>query len=551
MRINRVGLERFKGFEAYEHSTHDTHPGLNVYIGRNNSGKTSVLQSLYHFFTTGSPGGHLPLADAADLWFNRDTTQLVKIKVTFGLEPEDYESISKRINEPANNVREFMDSFWVEFVQSGDSRGTSGPGWEYVKDPGERLRDKFGGLLYSALDELLHSHGAARIGPLRSLALTETLQQWTAVQNNMRAGDLSNIRNVFFWLHRNVRAEFDRVKAAIEDFFKDVKILPPEHDNNLRVLVRYAVDSQEREFSSAGDGFQNALLILIAILTSGAKCVLIDEPEAHLHASLQRDLLDSLVALTDKVQIFLATHSPIYLAPRHPKGISLCENRDGSCYIRELLGFQPLAEALTDIGHRPEDVLLTRAVIFVEGRSDQEVFQAFAESLGYAVGFGEFPIIPMDGDRRLPAFAVAQTLLNLPVRMPIYFVIDAVRGITSDERKQEFLAAYKIIFPSATEDALANLHSSIHVLERGAIEHYLFTPETVSTVFGIPLGSVREAFAGAVGQSRVKVVRRLLQEASLRGGIVRYRKSRDATRLAKEASSVGIAPEIINLLAKI
>lgn len=49
---------------------------------------------------------------------------------------------------------------------------------------------------------------------------------------------------------------------------------------------------------------------LLAITQSAAFTVLIDEPENHLHPSLQRGILPALLAAFPTVQFIVATHSP-------------------------------------------------------------------------------------------------------------------------------------------------------------------------------------------------------------------------------------------------
>ena len=60
-----------------------------------------------------------------------------------------------------------------------------------------------------------------------------------------------------------------------------------EVDRFLNATYRDRVLTRERDVMTAGSGFHQALQILASVLAPGAGTVLLDEPDAHLHARLQ------------------------------------------------------------------------------------------------------------------------------------------------------------------------------------------------------------------------------------------------------------------------
>ena len=79
-----------------------------------------------------------------------------------------------------------------------------------------------------------------------------------------------------------------------------------------------------------GSGFHQALQILVSVLTPGARVLLLDEPDAHLHARLQEQLMGIMerLARDEQAQFILATHSPPLLSAAPEGSIRVC--RDGT-----------------------------------------------------------------------------------------------------------------------------------------------------------------------------------------------------------------------------
>jgi predicted ATPase len=138
------------------------------------------------------------------------------------------------------------------------------------------------------------------------------------------------------------------------------------------------------DIASGGSGFHQILLLLSFFYARPASVLLLDEPDAHLHVILQRQIYDRLriVASQRQCQLLLATHSEVILdatAPtrvvsflRRPHRLVAEYQRD---QVREAMG------RLTTL-----DLLLAeqgRAVLYCEGESDFDILKAWAEVLAH------------------------------------------------------------------------------------------------------------------------------------------------------------------------
>jgi hypothetical protein len=123
-----------------------------------------------------------------------------------------------------------------------------------------------------------------------------------------------------------------------------------------------------------------AVEILAGVLQPDATTILLDEPDAHLHARLQERLMSILEELADSdgLQFIIATHSPTLLRAAPKDSILICRQTS-------IVPFSPdptSLEVLDSLGalDRMELVplLQSRRVVFVENREDQRLLEAFA-----------------------------------------------------------------------------------------------------------------------------------------------------------------------------
>lgn len=135
-----------------------------------------------------------------------------------------------------------------------------------------------------------------------------------------------------------------------------------------------------------GSGFLQWLSVFALATTPEINVLLLDEPDAHLHSSLQEQLLDSLlhvVKTTDK-QILVATHSTEILRNAEPSDIlHVHGSGTGGKYLREESQKVGLLAGLgSDYAPRVDHAKRTKRILFVEGRTDIPILKELAYTLG-------------------------------------------------------------------------------------------------------------------------------------------------------------------------
>jgi putative AbiEii toxin of type IV toxin-antitoxin system len=133
------------------------------------------------------------------------------------------------------------------------------------------------------------------------------------------SGQLSSIlRNVLLSLSTDrgiapaQEAGFSFVADAIKTHFElELKHVFFDPIRDLEIRAPYDENGCELDIVSAGSGLHQILKLAAFISWRKAKIVLLDEPDAHLHASLQArlSLFLNMLSHSSSIQVILATHS--------------------------------------------------------------------------------------------------------------------------------------------------------------------------------------------------------------------------------------------------
>ena len=363
--IRRFTIE---GFKRFERTTAIDLDDVTVLVGANNSGKSTILQALTLFqycveTTRGTNGpepgrlalvrrtvspdefGVLPVADPADLWPHgrvrtKGRPNPLSLRAEFDNEATIGFQLQMRFNRfsivpsVAGRWREAVDGREIRIIPlfSGFS-----PREEYLTPPARRDRMR------------LQRHGEM-------------------------------VRNLLWDLREHAGPRWNTLQDVLKELFPESAVsvrFDLEVDRFLNATYRDRVLRRERDVMTAGSGFHQALQIFASVLAPGAGTVLLDEPDAHLHARLQEQLVRILARLAreEPAQFILATHSPQLLGAAPEGSVRVC--MDG--HVAPLPVRPELLDELGAVEHMEIVPLLAgRAVVFVENKRDRNLLQDFA-----------------------------------------------------------------------------------------------------------------------------------------------------------------------------
>ncbi len=241
--------------------------------------------------------------------------------------------------------------------------------------------------LYPRESEMIYSKTLSLTRPkgksLPKQVLTENPMKFVGF-NELSRGDITseNARDFLHYLERRHPERFVALGKIIVDTFPDISgfyVGFNEDDNTAEVYVN--TTKGMLELGTQGDGIKQIVMFLTSLSVSQVDVLLIDEPENHLHSTLQSIFLEFFLK-RGSGQLIIATHAPIIINSISPElletseiVVNWVENQDGSTYVYHTTS-SDIVMYLLKLGIPPDRYLAhmaahSRTLIFVEGSSDE------------------------------------------------------------------------------------------------------------------------------------------------------------------------------------
>ena len=223
----------------------------------------------------------------------------------------------------------------------------------------------------------------AFLPPMSGLAATETRLDHGAVDVRVGEGRTAEVlRNLCYRVHQERPDDWSRLTRQVEALF-GAKLHEPRHIvGRGEIEMSYQEGGVELDLSGSGRGLQQTMLLLSYMYANPGAVLLLDEPDAHLEALRQRQTYQLITeaARDSGSQIIAASHSEVVLGEAARKDTVVAFV--GRPHRIDDRGSQVL-KALSEIGF---DHYLqaeqTGWVLYLEGPTDLAVLQAFARRLG-------------------------------------------------------------------------------------------------------------------------------------------------------------------------
>lgn len=402
--IHKIQIKNFKRLGTKEIVLED---GVSLVVGGNNSGKTSVLhalavweyakqvlvyekspRALYHGFSGDGYGVTLddftPISipsfrylwtnlkatsgytlEIACFWYSGTNEKYLKIGLAYGQEKLYIKQLDSNLND-GDSVPKV--AYLPTFAGIGSKEEWHTPA----------VRNKY--------------IGQGLAGSVLRNQIMELYLQNIAIRKE-RKGDRSKIlESDLKWIREN--DPYELLNQTLFSIFKGFlypKAFNPVFHTHVQINFRKGdfvnnrfkplSDYKERDIMVEGSGFLQWLNVYTMAVTPSIDILLLDEPDAHLHCSLQSDLFAHLqkISTLNKKQVLIATHSTdiikIFDFNRilsvESTSISYLASEDAKIKIISGIGSEyfPLLEA----------VQKNKRVLFVENESDAKLLKIFCE----------------------------------------------------------------------------------------------------------------------------------------------------------------------------
>jgi predicted ATPase len=249
----------------------------------------------------------------------------------------------------------------------------------YVKPAAEHL---------NAIPYVREHIGIVHVPPFSGIGAEEpvhTRPYQDYVVGQGKPGDI--LRNLILEIHEHKnRRKWEDFVSKVREMFH-YQLLPPKAAGRAFILCEYkdVKRNTKLDISCAGSGFLQTLTLFAFLYARPSTVLLLDEPDAHLHVILQKQIYDQLkrVASETNSQLIIATHSEV-LVEATPSEQVLSFFKSPHILVGEPERDQ-VREALKRITNM--DILLaeqTPGILYLEGSTDLDLLREWARILNHS-----------------------------------------------------------------------------------------------------------------------------------------------------------------------
>lgn len=298
--------------------------------------------------------------------------------------------------------------------------------------------------------------------------------------NRLLTPNASNLPEVLGILQGNP-ARFEKYNRLVRRVFPQVAyvtVRPVDDGRAVEVLIWNEDPRNEREdlavpLSESGTGIGQVLAMLYVLVTADSpRTIVIDEPNSFLHPGAVRALVE-IFREHPQHQYIVSTHSSELIASSVPSTIHVLRKTDGITSTQQVDAneTQQLRMLLLEVGSKLSDVFGADSVLWVEGKTEELCFPIIVEKLlGRTPGVRIIGVLhtgDFDSEDARTVFRVYERLTEGKVLLP-----PAVAFIFDRELRSE----------SARTDLMRQSGGKVGFLKRRTYENYLLHPDAIAAV---------------------------------------------------------------------
>jgi predicted ATPase len=404
--ITKVNLKNFKRIESEDFTLSD----FDLLVGSNNSGKSTLLQAMAiwqycvdQFKRTKRKGSSgiqivlpdftaLPLPEFNLLW--KDKTERKNVKKDKGGNKPEFILIQITI-------------YWQSVIDEAPVENYLTVQLRYAS-PLSIYAIPEGG--FEKFKKLIEGKDFPQIIYVPPFSGLEPVEKWFDdgnIRQNVGKGQPGSVLRNLLYRVVDINDEngnpievtrnenWKEIENKINEWF-GVKLNPPEYEKgqSTQITMNYTVGKKEFDIISAGSGFHQ-ILTLMAFFYGYKEIttILFDEPDAHLHVNLQKQIL-SYFKQKRQIQFLIATHSEEFIRGVEVNSIvSILSGKP-----KRIQSSEEVVKAMSIVDNI--DVVKTKLnpyILYVEGEDDERILTAWAETLGKSNVLKLFHIYKMGG----------------------------------------------------------------------------------------------------------------------------------------------------------
>ena len=416
MKIDGFGISGYRSFSDGIKYIKDLSK-VNIFIGKNNSGKSNVLRFCEHIskFDLNTPpyqGLDKNLDFCKDSKEN-DIQLALQIRKDSSATGGIYKKISEILPNMKDKFSDWDESIWFKYSFNDLSHGKRASHIG-VTELAERIKSNYNENVSDSLAGRFLG-GRGNNHHKRCFDLARMIYEFYTISFNVKYieafrkithdGDEENAINgsgliiqlrklqkpTLNNLYEKSKEKFELINSFLRELIGEETafIEIPAEVNDIYVSIKNKI----LPLDSLGTGIHELIILAAAVTLVDDIVFCIEEPEIHIHPGLQKRFIKYLIEKTNN-QYLLTTHSNAFL---DIPGINLyhCRLINKSTECELVVSNKSKYDIISDLGYKPSDLLQSNFIIWVEGPSDRiylnhwihEKSPQLIENLHYSVMF--------------------------------------------------------------------------------------------------------------------------------------------------------------------
>lgn len=382
MRINKLSIKHFKTYENVEFNFIEN---VNIFTGRNNCGKTTILEALALWNEC-----FIKLIKQSNLGdFRLDNTKPNLFTNIITVKTPKYEDIFYNL-DLSNNIsltiefQNYENNLTIGFIISPATSNNYNIYLDTSNNIDYKKFNKFFTKLPNPINTIYTS-------PVANILIIEEFERDVILKNKIQQRkSIEVIRNRLSKITNEKQSQFlDDLSYVLTNSMDNIE-LKPDGDYNKDIFIGYSIKLSNidifKDISLLGSGTLQIIEILLSLyeVNLNLNVILLDEPDSHIHRDIQKRLIKLLEKHTDNTQIFITTHNESLIRNSNPNYIFHIENNISKTYYPITSGIDKSSniglqaskklKILKQLGGEDAldfiNALESDKLIFVEGRYD-------------------------------------------------------------------------------------------------------------------------------------------------------------------------------------
>ena len=417
MYLSKIDISNFRCF-GNDSISLELNCGLTALVGENDAGKSAIIDAIR--FALGTTDQEWVRVQETD-FHNQDTSTPISIGCKFeGLSSNDRADFLEYLTyEEIDGVKKAF--LYINWSTKQTTLGNSSSR-TYFRSEVRSGKDGTGPILEQESKELLRAtylralrDADSALSPGRGSRLSQVLQNITSIKigndtysegddlSKLSISGIAALADELLGKHQGIKDAQNTIDGSLEERLSLVqdslksKIEVSKSSENMDLRLRQMLEKLNLDIGRTGDegklglGTNNLLymaceLALLEQNESGARILLIEEPEAHLHAQRQLKILKSLQkeAKDKNIQVIVTTHSPLLASVIQPENMVLVQK--GRAYS---LGQEHTQLSKNDyrflgrfLDATKANLFFAKGVIIVEGDAENILLPTIAKLIG-------------------------------------------------------------------------------------------------------------------------------------------------------------------------